>query len=78
VTLLVEADEYPAIQVCCIEFMYEDPEPVIVSLAYAAGATRVMLATSALAARIPLIFRIYSPWFFTFLNLRYSYLTIYR
>jgi hypothetical protein len=46
--------------------MYEDPEPVIVSLAYAAGATRAMLATSALAARIPLIFRIFSPWFLLF------------
>jgi hypothetical protein len=53
--------------------MYEEPEPVIVSLAYAAGATTVMLATKAAAARIPLIFRIYSPWLLTFLNLRYCY-----
>jgi hypothetical protein len=49
--------------------MYEDPEPVIVSLAYAAGATRVMRATSALAARIPLIFRIYFSLVFTFSQL---------
>ena len=32
---------------------------MIVSLAWAAGATRAMLATSALATRIPLIFRIF-------------------
>jgi hypothetical protein len=49
--------------------MYEDPEPVIVSLAYAAGATRVMLATSALATRIPLIFRIYFSLVSTFSQL---------
>jgi hypothetical protein len=49
--------------------MYEDPEPVIVSDAFAAGATRAMLATSALAARIPLIFRIYFSLVFTFSQL---------
>jgi hypothetical protein len=46
--------------------MYDDPEPVIDSAAFAAGATRAMLATSALATRIPLIFRIFSPWFLLF------------
>jgi hypothetical protein len=39
--------------------MKDEPEPVIVSLAFAAGATNTMLASSALAARIPLILRIF-------------------
>jgi hypothetical protein len=51
--------------------MYDEPEPVIVSLACAGVATRAMLATNALAARIALIFRIFSPCFTWFLNLRY-------
>jgi hypothetical protein len=59
--------------------MNDEPDPVIVSpAAFAAGATRAMLATNAAAAIIPLIFRIYSPWLLTFLNLRYLYSTIYR
>jgi hypothetical protein len=47
--------------------MLDDPDPVIVSFACAAGATKAMLAAaSALAARIPLIFRIFSPCFLLF------------
>ena len=42
--------------------MYDAPEPVIVSLACAAGATTATLASSAAAAMIPLILRIgFSP-----------------
>ena len=39
--------------------MNDEPEPVMVSLACAAGATNAMLASSAPAARIPLILRIF-------------------
>ena len=39
--------------------MNVEPDPVIVSFAYAAGATNTMLASSAVAARIPLILRIF-------------------
>jgi hypothetical protein len=47
--------------------MNDEPDPVIVSpAAFAAGATRAMLATNAVAARIPLIFRIYSPCYVLF------------
>jgi hypothetical protein len=50
---------YKAEQTCWKAFMNDEPEPVIVSLACAAGATNTTLASSALAARIPLILRIF-------------------